>query len=81
MKYSTERSATGGVRFTVSNPPEVGAKLVQTDGRVVTYQGIGPAGMLLCTDWKGAEYLLFPQQIAGPFIAATGAHDADLSHL
>ena len=81
MNYTTERNAKGGVRFTVSNPPEVGAKLVKTCGSLVTFQGIGPAGMLLCTDCTGAEHLLFPQQIVGPFVAAQGVHDADLSHL
>jgi len=81
MKYSTQRSATGGVRYSVSNPPEIGAKLVKTCGGVVTYQGIGLGGMLLCTDGTGAEHLLFPQQIAGPFVAAKGLHEADLSHL
>jgi hypothetical protein len=66
MDYKTHHNGQGGVRFEVCNPPAVGTNLLLTDARVMTYQGQGPAGMLLCTDFEGAEQLLFPHQIAGP---------------
>jgi hypothetical protein len=81
MDYTTEYGQHGGRRFDVRNPPAPGTKLVKIDGSVVTFDGIGMAGMLECTDCTGFQSLLFPQQIAGPFVAAQTLDDADLSHL
>ena len=67
MEYTTEHGPRGGIRFDVRNPPEIGTKLVLDDARIVTFDGIGIAGMLECTDCTGSQHLLFPGQIAGPF--------------
>lgn len=64
MEYSTQYGPRGGVRFEISNPPAPGTKLVKTDGSVVTFDGLGMAGMLECTDDAGSQSLLFPHQIA-----------------
>ncbi len=81
MDYTTERSTRGGFRFNVQNPPAKGAKLIHTDGRVLTFDGIGMAGMLECSDCNGSQSLLFPHQIAGPFAEAFPMTGADLTHL
>lgn len=82
MDYTTERNARGGLRFSVQNPPAKGTKLVLTDASVVTFDGIGMAGMLECTDCTGIQSLLFPHQIAREFVAAYPfGGDADLTHL
>ena len=81
MDYTTERNARGGYRFNVNNPPNEGDKLVLTDASVVTFDGIGMAGMLECTDCNGIQSLLFPHQIDRPFVEAYPLGDADLTHL
>lgn len=64
ITYSTHREGRG-VRFELRGQLAAGQKLELTDGCVMTFQGHGPAGMLLCTDADGAEQLLFPQQVKG----------------
>lgn len=81
MDYTTERSARGGFRFIIQNPPANGTKIIHTDGRVLTFDGIGVAGMLECTDCNGIRSLVFPHQIAGPFVEAVLVTGADLTHL
>lgn len=64
MDYLTERGRHGGVRFDIINPLAPGTQLVKPDGSVVTFDGLGMAGMLECTDAAGSQSLLFPHQIA-----------------
>ena len=72
MEYSTEHNGKGGVRFDVRNPPQPGTKVRLRDGRVMTFDGIGMAGMLECTDCTGFQQLLFPQDIAATNVAGMG---------
>lgn len=82
MDYSIERSSSRGYRFDIKNPPNEGDKLVLTNSSVVTFNGIGMAGMLECTDCNGIQHLLFPHQIDRPFMQAYPlGGDADLTHL
>lgn len=63
MKFSIETGPRGGIRFDVQDPPPAGMKLRTTDGAIVTFDEIGMAGMLACTDCNGVQHLLFPGQI------------------
>ena len=82
VEYTTERNARGGYRFNVQNLPNEGDKLILTDASVVTFDGIGMAGMLECTDCNGIQSLLFTHPIDRPFVEANPfGGDADLTHL
>lgn len=71
MDYSTLIGSKGGFAFDVKNPPAPKTKLVLTDKQVVTFDEMGPAGMLVCTDRQNAQQLFFPFQVAA--FAAVGA--------
>ena len=81
MEYTTEHNGRGGFRFEINNPPPAGTKLILNHGGVVTFDEIGLAGMLACTDCNGSQQLYFPHQIQGPFAQAYPLGGADLTHL
>jgi hypothetical protein len=65
LQFTTVKGAGQSFRFEVRNPPPVGSLFRLSDGRVMTFQRIGMAGMLQCVDEQGSEQLIFPHQICG----------------
>lgn len=64
MEHTIEHGPKGGVRFTVRNPPAPGAKLLHSDGRVLTFNGLGMAGMLEATTETGSQMLFWPHEVS-----------------
>jgi hypothetical protein len=66
MEYTTEHNGKGGFRFDIRNPPEAGAEMQTISGDAVTFDEIGPAGMLACTRKRdGVQNLYFPHDLMG----------------
>lgn len=63
MKANMEFNASGGRRVNWTEEPAIGTRFVNQFGDEVTFDEIGLAGMMACTDASGSQSLYFPNQL------------------
>lgn len=63
MKYNNEFNERGGRRVDWIEPPSPGTRFLNQFGDEVTFDEIGLAGMLACSDSEGSQSLYLPEHL------------------